>query len=101
MRYPTARLPAITQRPRMKPFWFRFCLVLMFTLDWIPGYCRYYTLTRPIVSGGRLRFPRERHWGWQWHALWGFRLMGRMGMTGAWINECERRDEEENPSSAP
>lgn len=90
----------MSQRPRMKPFWFVFCLVLMLTLNWIPGYCRYYVLARPAVTNDALRFLRKRYWGWQWHAMWGFRLVCRFGMIGAWVDERERRADEGNPSSA-
>lgn len=77
---------------------FRISWVLMLLLDWIPGYCRHYTL-RNFGSVHR-RSDWQRHWVWQWRARWGTRLVNRLGLMGPFSEECERRAQLRKPSSA-
>lgn len=88
----------MNQYPRMKPFWYWFCVIAIVSLDWIPGYCRYYLASR-ISAGTKTLVVMERHWAWQWSAQWGFRLVARLGMLGSFHEECERREAQENRSS--
>lgn len=89
----------MSDRAYMRPVWYRLCWIVMFVLDRLPGYCRYYVLRRPAADG-TIRQLHERHWGWHRHAMWGFRLLSRVGAISAWIAECERRSaERRNPSS--
>lgn len=86
----------------MNPIAYRFCWLMMYTLDRIPGYCRYYTVTRP-ASPAPDWVPRfadmQAHWTWQRHAEWGFRLINRLGLIDAFADESDRRYEERNRSS--
>ena len=88
----------------MKPFWFWFCEVAVYSLDRVPGFCRYYTVPNLMLSAKRPphRAEMEVHWEWRWHAYWGVRLLSRLGMLDHWADELEhrRRDKSQNPSSA-
>jgi hypothetical protein len=78
----------------MNPVLFCFCWAVMWALDWIPGYCRYYTIHRPIPTPSAWvpRFPdMDKHWAWRWHAQWGFRMLCKMGLIDAFADECDRR----------
>lgn len=89
-------------KPKMSPFGYRFCWVMMAALDWVPGYCRYYTVVKPATptAGWVPRFAdMQVHWAWQWHAQWGVRLISRLGLIGAFADESDRRYEERNRSS--
>jgi hypothetical protein len=82
-------------QPRMKRFQYWCCWLLMLALDWIPGYCRYYTL-----APGRSPRRWQRNWAWERHALWGLRVAGRLGLIDPFVDECERRGGQRNRSSA-
>jgi hypothetical protein len=69
----------------------------MLLLDWIPGYCRFYVMPHGASGAYWLPFLRNMkpQWRWQWHALWGFRLVCRLGLIDAFANEYERRHREQ------
>ena len=81
----------------MNPIQFRACWMVQLLLDWVPGYCRFYT-----VRAGQ--FPRwetmDRHWGWQKHAQWGFRLLSHLDLIDDYADEAGRRYAARNRSSA-
>jgi hypothetical protein len=86
----------------VNPIAYRFCWLLMYTLDRIPGYCRYYTIMRPVNQGPGW-VPRfddlDKHWSWNWSARWGFRLVCRLRLIDAFADESDRRCDERNRRS--
>lgn len=92
--------------PVMKPFWYRFCWVLMFTLDRIPRYGRLYSYQKPdgidiVTAIRRGAVVRVKEWRFQRRGLWGLHLVLSMGMMWDFIRETEWRRAERNRRSAP
>lgn len=77
-------------QPRMKSTWYWFCWMVTLVLDWLPGYCRYFTVQATETPTLR-QLTWKRHWRWQWHALWGTRLLGHAGLLNDFIEECDHR----------
>jgi hypothetical protein len=87
----------------MKPFWYWFCWVLMFTLDRIPRYGRLYIMKRPVgvTTMEQLRkIQTVKVWEWQRRGLWGFHLVRKMGMMWPFFQEAQWRRDEKNRRSA-
>lgn len=89
-------------KPYMKPPLFWLCWAIALAFDWIPGYCRWYSVERQptAVDWVPLFKDMKPHWEWQWRGEWGFRLLVKLGLIDDFVDECQRRFEERNPSSA-
>lgn len=88
----------MTTPPPMNRALFQLCRFTMWALDWIPGYCRFYTVRRPRLAPPAWvpRFPdMDKHWEWRWHADWGLRLLCKTGIVDAFADECDRRSQEQ------
>jgi hypothetical protein len=87
----------------MNPVLFWLCWLTALLLDWIPGYCRHYTVQTPPAPVPAHWVPRfgdmTRHWSWRWRGEWGFRLLAKLDLIDDFTDECQRRFEDRNPSS--
>lgn len=83
---------------RMKAPWFWSALVVVWILDHIPHFERWYPW-KPVRGQCR---PYERRWIWH-HGLWSLAFLVRTRMLGAFNDEMKyraQRAEEKNRSSA-
>jgi hypothetical protein len=78
----------------MKPFWFWFCGAVMYTLNWVPGYSRYYILEPYEGELDDIAWIKRPSWQWEWHAQWGFRLLAHMDILGDYADEVAYREEQ-------